>query len=372
MKHIKMIIYGEPGVGKSTFAFHFPKPFFITTDPNYEYLEDYGAKEEDHKHCKNWGDFVEAVKMDFSNYQTVVVDLLEDVYAFSEKYITNKNKVDYIGDIDFGKGWSMLNKSTEEVVKNLINNENLNVVLICHESSKQKKTKLGKVYDYYYPSSKLRENFLDSIEGTVRMCVRAYKTTEITEDERVITKRWLSLIPDTTEYGIFRGIDENSVPHNIPLDFDIFAKTINLKVDNVKVEKPKTPNVVNPIKEEVQPIQEELVKQEAQPIQEEKEVKRVRRLRKLKETQKTEEPIQKVEEPIKEVVEEPKDDLPTIEVVNVEEGNKSEVPVSEEVKVEQPITEAQPKVENANDKKQRILDLINQKKLQKMKLGENK
>ena len=40
-RFIKMAIYGEPGVGKSTFAAKAPRPYFITTDGNYEYLEDF-------------------------------------------------------------------------------------------------------------------------------------------------------------------------------------------------------------------------------------------------------------------------------------------------------------------------------------------
>ena len=46
-KHIKMMLYGEPGVGKSVFASKAPRPFFITTDGNYDWLVDYGAKEEE-------------------------------------------------------------------------------------------------------------------------------------------------------------------------------------------------------------------------------------------------------------------------------------------------------------------------------------
>ena len=54
MKHIKMLLYGEPGVGKSVFASKAPRPFFITTDGNYEWLEDFGAKPEDHIQVSSW------------------------------------------------------------------------------------------------------------------------------------------------------------------------------------------------------------------------------------------------------------------------------------------------------------------------------
>ena len=37
-KRVKMVLYGEPGVGKSVFAAKAPKPFFICTDGNYAWL----------------------------------------------------------------------------------------------------------------------------------------------------------------------------------------------------------------------------------------------------------------------------------------------------------------------------------------------
>ena len=40
MKRIKMLLYGEPGVGKSVFALKAPKPFFVCTDGNYEWLDE--------------------------------------------------------------------------------------------------------------------------------------------------------------------------------------------------------------------------------------------------------------------------------------------------------------------------------------------
>ena len=60
MRHFKMILYGEPGVGKSTFAIKSPNPFFITTDGNYEFLEDFGAKPEAHIQVKNWRECLKA------------------------------------------------------------------------------------------------------------------------------------------------------------------------------------------------------------------------------------------------------------------------------------------------------------------------
>ena len=73
MKQVKMMLYGDPGVGKSTFALGFPKPYFITTDGNYEWLEDFGAKEEDHTQVDSWEQAKKVFALDFEGYDTIVI-----------------------------------------------------------------------------------------------------------------------------------------------------------------------------------------------------------------------------------------------------------------------------------------------------------
>ena len=90
MKKLKMLIYGEPGVGKSTFACKAPKPFFITTDGNYEWLEDFGAKIEDHKQVFSWEEAKTAFAQSYDEYDTIVVDLLEDTYQHCRLYMYNE------------------------------------------------------------------------------------------------------------------------------------------------------------------------------------------------------------------------------------------------------------------------------------------
>ena len=50
-KHIKMVLYAEPGVGKSTFASKAPNPYFITTDGNFEWLD---LPDKNHKQVFSW------------------------------------------------------------------------------------------------------------------------------------------------------------------------------------------------------------------------------------------------------------------------------------------------------------------------------
>ncbi|MEG1798523.1 MAG: AAA family ATPase, partial [Clostridium sp.] len=86
MKRIKMLLYGEPGVGKSVFAVHAPKPFFICTDGNYEWLDEFGAKDEAHINVSSWSDMKNAMlDAEKNDYETIVVDLVEDGFKWCEQ-----------------------------------------------------------------------------------------------------------------------------------------------------------------------------------------------------------------------------------------------------------------------------------------------
>ena len=59
MAHYKLGIYGEPAVGKSVFSLGWPKPFFVCTDENYDFLDVFGAKENNHIQLSTWKEFKE-------------------------------------------------------------------------------------------------------------------------------------------------------------------------------------------------------------------------------------------------------------------------------------------------------------------------
>lgn len=237
MKKIKMALYGEPGVGKSVFASQAPKPFFITTDGNYEWLEDFGAKEEDHIQVNSWEEAKKAFKMDFSNYETIVVDLTEDLFKWCEQEYCIKNRIEHVSDIGYGKGYDTTRNEFFIEMCKLIGLDK-HIIFIMHGYSTTVKDRRGVEKTKYVPSNRLPDKVLDQIEGRVRYFLRCYLKAEETEDGTLIKKRYLSLVPKENEFGICRGINENAVPHDIPLDFKIFAKIIG--IDNeIKEIKPK-------------------------------------------------------------------------------------------------------------------------------------
>lgn len=230
MKRIKMLLYGEPGVGKSVFALKAPKPFFVCTDGNYEWLDEFGADPNAHKNVSSWADMKDVLESDFDGYETVVVDLLEDAFKWCEQEYCVRNKIEHVSDVGYGKAYDATRNEFFIAISKLLSMDK-HVILICHGITFTTKDRRGVEHTRYAPSSRIPDKVLDMIEGRVRYCLRCYTAAEEEPDGKITKKRFLSLVPKENEFGIIRGVDENAIPHDIPLDFDEFARAIKLNLD---------------------------------------------------------------------------------------------------------------------------------------------
>lgn len=274
MKHIKIALYGEPGVGKSVFASKAPKPFFITTDGNYEFLEDFGAKEEDHIQVNSWAEAKKAFSRDFSNYETIVIDLTEDLFKWCEYEYCRLNGYEHVSDPGFAKGYDITRNDFFINICKILNQEK-NVILIMHGITYSVKDRRGIDHTKYGPTNRIPDKVMDMLEGRVRYFLRAYMKAEEDANGKLTKKRYLSLVPKENEYGILRGIDENTIPSDIPLDFDIFAKTIGLEINSnnnvvkAKVEEKKVVEVKPEIVENAKLTKDEVKEEHKVEVKEE-------------------------------------------------------------------------------------------------------
>ena len=272
-KRIKMVLYGEPGVGKSVFACKAPKPFFICSDGNYAWLEDFGADPDAYVEVSSWDEAKKAFAKDYSEYETIVIDLTEDLFKWCEREYCVRNKIEHLSDLGYGKGYDATRNEFFIEMCKLISLDK-NIIFLMHGLSITVKDRRGVEHTKYVPSSRLPDKVIDMIEGRVRYFLRCYVKDVETEDGKVEKKRFLSLVPKPNEFGIIRGVNENEIPQDIPLDFNEFAKVIGLdtKVEKTtvkkkvekKVEEPKEPE----IKEEPKVTEELEVKEEPKTVEE--------------------------------------------------------------------------------------------------------
>lgn len=248
-KKVKMVIYGKPGEGKSTFASKSPNPLFICTDGNFEWLD---LPDQNHRRVSTWKEAKQVIndivlgKAEYLDYKTIVVDLLEDLYIWAEDEFCKREGIIHVSDYkSMGAGYSVVRKEFFAQISKLLSIDK-NIILISHEADKVGKTKAGADTYTYIPSDKLSlSKQWNDIEGQVRYFLRCYSQEEEFEG-RTIKKRYLSLVPGSNEYGIARGLDEANAPREIELDWNVFTSVIGL--DNQPEEKPVTVSTPKPEK----------------------------------------------------------------------------------------------------------------------------
>lgn len=226
-KKIKMALYAEPGVGKSVFASKAPKPFFFTTDGNYAWLEDFGADPNAHVRVNSWEEAKQEFAKSYDDYETLVVDLTEDLFKWCEFEYCIKNRIEHVSDIGYGKAYDITRNEFFLEMCKLINTDK-HVIFLMHGVTYTTKDRRGVEHTKHGPTTRIPDKVISMLEGRVRYFLRAYlKAEEI--DGALVKKRYLSLVPKENEFGIIRGVDENTIPHDIPLEFDEFAKYIGVR-----------------------------------------------------------------------------------------------------------------------------------------------
>lgn len=238
-KKVKMVIFGKPGEGKSTFAAGAPDPFFICTDGNAEWLD---LPKRNYIQLSSWKQAKDVIagivagKPEYAPFKTIVVDLIEDLYVWAEDEFCKREGIIHIGDYkSMGAGYSVVRKDFFAQVSKLLSVDK-HVILISHEADKQGKTKAGADTYTYIPSDKMSlTKQWNDIEGQVRYFLRCFSQDE-EENGKVRKKRYLSLIPGQGEYGICRGADEDNWPRECDLSWKVFAAIIGLEEEPAQPE----------------------------------------------------------------------------------------------------------------------------------------
>lgn len=129
---LKIIVYGPEGIGKSTFASHFPLPVFIDTEGSTKFMDVDRTPAP-----KSWPELIEQVKYFRSNphqYKTLVLDTADWAEQLCIQNICASKKLTGIEDMGYGKGYVYLAEEfgkllniLEDVVKS-----GVNVVITAH------------------------------------------------------------------------------------------------------------------------------------------------------------------------------------------------------------------------------------------------
>lgn len=114
-----VMIYGQAKSGKTSTSVMWPKPLLVAFEKGYNALV--GVRPVD---VNSWADFKQVCRQlkkpeARQAYETVVIDTVALAYALCEKYILQREAVQQIGDIGYGRGWNMLKDEFEGTLREL-------------------------------------------------------------------------------------------------------------------------------------------------------------------------------------------------------------------------------------------------------------
>lgn len=84
--NIKMMIYGQSGMGKTTYALSAPKPLLIDFDNGVNRINRLHLQGVDTVQVANWGEVLQVLQEDLSPYQTIVVDTVGKMMDYIISY----------------------------------------------------------------------------------------------------------------------------------------------------------------------------------------------------------------------------------------------------------------------------------------------
>lgn len=197
-------IYGATMNGKSYLAGEFPNPLFLDTDGNasanpYPSIQLRNVRGKNGKIAESvidqLDDIITALQTTKHTYETIIIDVIDDVVSMIETYFCDREDVETIGDIGYGKGHA----AVKQIVTSLAIEFKalpLNVIYVSRIAEKTEnnvtyeipslQTKFVNIIngncDYMIQAKKVGRNYI----RTVKDKRKNYKREEL-GDERILT-----------------------------------------------------------------------------------------------------------------------------------------------------------------------------------------
>ena len=129
---IRVGIYGTEGVGKSTFASKFPGAVFIDTEGSTSHMD--VARFDPPEKLNDVENAIDYVIQHPDGIGTLVIDTVDWLEKYVFRAVCEKNHVNSIEDIGYGKGYVMAKETVQKLLEKLdeVIKKGIHVVLVCH------------------------------------------------------------------------------------------------------------------------------------------------------------------------------------------------------------------------------------------------
>lgn len=126
---IKMMIYGQSGMGKTTYALSAPKPLLLDFDGGVGRINRLHLEGVDTVQVSSWGEVIQVLQEDLREYQTIVVDTVGKMMDYIIAYKCGQKQPSI-------KDWGAINQEFSTFTRNL-SQLNKHIIYVAHRDTRK-------------------------------------------------------------------------------------------------------------------------------------------------------------------------------------------------------------------------------------------
>ncbi|MDB4726374.1 ATP-binding protein [bacterium] len=221
-----ILVYGESGVGKTTFSNGAPKPIILDFEDGTKGMEAYRVQ------IGSWENFKRAITEllnEKHDFQTVVIDTLSNGQKMCDEYICKRERVSSVDKVGYGKGHGYV---LDEIIRefnrikpkfDMDTNERIggfHTLVMCHQKVKVNQPPEGEAFDELVPE--LVGKLYEKMPGMVDCVLHAGYAMVQKKKSRVLR---------VSDYLMAKTKDRSGrLPSMIRLEYAALAKAFKEKV----------------------------------------------------------------------------------------------------------------------------------------------
>jgi hypothetical protein len=219
-RRLRLLIYGPPKIGKSTFCAGMPDAVFAATEPGLDSLSVYQVP------ISTWEEFLDFAKQIAAgqhSFKTIIIDTIDRLYRYCETHVCNTLNISIPEDQGYGVGRGKVNAEFFRVLDKLTSLP-YGVVFTAHAVTKEVSTPAGKT-DRTVPT--LPDKVSQYLTAMVSVIGFASVRPVMQPDGTTRRERVLSTKPHT---DFDAGDRTGRLPETLPLSWQAFADAMNATV----------------------------------------------------------------------------------------------------------------------------------------------